>query len=198
MNTLRRLHVPVHEPGGRRGVEAVAHLGDDPGGVAGVDRGAPGQDRAQVLALDQLHGDPQRAVLLPGAQHRHQVRVRQGRRQPGLAREPEPVGLLARQLGRQQLERHRPAVLLPHGQVHVAHAAAAQHALHHVAGELRAQLQVGLALPHRTASASSANSAARATSAWSMAPPSRRSRMDRAPTATPARCRGTTSMVFGT
>ena len=189
------LDVAVHQALGGGGVQAAAHLGDDPGGVGGVDRAALGQHRAQVGPFDQLHRDPQGAVVLARVQHGHQVGMRERRGQPRLAREPAPVAVLARQLGRQQLQRHLLAVGVAGGAVDPAHSATAQLRGHQVAREAVAGHE-GLA--HSTARASSANSWARATSAWSMASPSRRSRIESAPTATPARASGTTSIVFGT
>ena len=115
------LDVPVHDARavgllqGRRHLQPQVHH-------APHLEGAPGHESAEVLPLHVLHGDVVGAVLLPHVVDVGDVGVAQGGGGTGLPLEPLPVLHVRRELGGEDLHRHRP--LEPHvpGAVDLPHA----------------------------------------------------------------------------
>jgi hypothetical protein len=130
-------------------VAVIVHIGQRPGGLAHhvqrhVQRDAlPGAhatvpDLAQVLALDELHGDVELAVHLTGVEGVHQRRMRQPQHHLGLVQ--EAVGLGAVELLGDHLLDHAQLLEAPHVapgcQVDLSHAPLRQRFEEHVLAEL--------------------------------------------------------------
>ena len=99
-----RLDVAVDDAADVRRVEGLRDLGGHAGGLARRERPVLAQDRGEVLAVDQLHDDVRARAVLAEVEHRHDARVAERRRRPGLVAEPaEEVGVLA-ELGAEELD----------------------------------------------------------------------------------------------
>jgi hypothetical protein len=97
----------------------------------------------QVLALDEVHGQPRRAVLLAHLEDRDDVRVLEARGRRGL--DPQPLLDLGPGRPLQDLERHAPAERLVAGDEDHPHAAAGQLLLDDVRADARSRSQAGRA-----------------------------------------------------
>ena len=80
----------------------------------------------QRLPFEPLHHDEGPALVLADFVNDADVRMIQRRRGPRLADKPLERGLVGRHLGRQELQRHRPAERRVLGLIDDAHSAAAQ------------------------------------------------------------------------
>ena len=118
-----RLHVPVNEPAGVRGVQRSRDLVDDLHRLRRLDASLP-DDLRQIRAVDELHREVDATAFFPGMHDRDDVRVIQRGGQPRFAAKPgEELGVVG-DVGVHHLDRDGPIereVLRP---VHRAHAAA--------------------------------------------------------------------------
>jgi hypothetical protein len=133
-----RLDVAVHEAERVRGGEAGRDLGHDPHGVCGVERPVGADERAEVGALDEAHGQEERPFDLAGLVDRDDVRVVDRGRELRLALEALAEARVVSALGRDQLERDRSLQDELRRAIDDAHAAAARALLDAVAGDARA------------------------------------------------------------
>ena len=136
---VRRLHVAVHEAARVRGVERRAACATSSAASAGSSLPRGGDHPAEVGAVHEAHRDEQPVAVLAGLVHRDHVRVVERRRDPRLAREPRPEGVVAREVRRDQLERDRAIEGDLSRPVYDAHAAAPGHCLDPVPGDARAE-----------------------------------------------------------
>ena len=123
MSTLPGLTSRCTTPLRVRERERGGDVGADLGGLAGVRAGRVADDVAQRAAVDVLHDDEVRAVLLAPVVDRDDVGVVQVGRGLRLAPEPLDERRVAGELGREHLERDRAVEQLVAGQVHLGHAA---------------------------------------------------------------------------
>jgi hypothetical protein len=131
-----RLDVAVHQPGPVGGVERRRDLLDDVHRAFGLQR-AGSQERVQVDAVDEPHGDVEASVDLADVVDRHDVRVVESRGDAGFAAEPlVEVGVLG-VVGKQHLQRHHAVDCGVVGAPHLAHPATAQQINQLVAAEWR-------------------------------------------------------------
>ena len=132
------LDVAVDEAALVRDAQPARDLRDDVGRPSQRQRALLPDQRLQVGAGDVSHRDVEEAVLLARVVDRDDVRVVDRRRETRLAHEPLAKGVVLRELGAQHLERD----LVP--EAHVvgpeddAHAAAPEHSLDAIRGEVRA------------------------------------------------------------
>ena len=124
---VRRLHVPVHEARGVRGVERRRDLARRSPGLA-PGRALPrSQERPEVGAVDEPHREVEAAVDVAGVVDRDHVRMLERHRELGLAGEPLAETLVQRESGATSLSatvRFEPQVV---GAVDDAHPAPADH-----------------------------------------------------------------------
>ncbi len=78
--------VPVHDAGLVSGGERGGDLRPDDGDLLRRERAALGEQAAEAARGQMLHDEPEQAVLGQHVEDRHDVRVVQGRGDPGLAR----------------------------------------------------------------------------------------------------------------
>ena len=105
---VRGLDVAMDDAGGVRGLEALRHLG--PQLQHARDRHRPARDRApQRPAFQPLHDDVALGAVLPHVEDAADVAMAQGRRRPRLAQEARDGPGVARERGREELDRHAPA-----------------------------------------------------------------------------------------
>ena len=109
---------------------------------AGSSRVSSRQQRAQVGALDEAHREVERAALGAGVEDRDDVRVVERGRQPALALEAGAEDRVARERGREHLQRDRAVERQVGGPVDDAHPAAPGDRVDAVAGEGRADGQL--------------------------------------------------------
>ena len=83
----------------------------------------------QTLALHVLHHEVEEIVGFTGGVDRDDVRVAQARHRACLTQEPLPRGRRRREIGRDDLDRHRPVERDVASEQHLAHAAGAELAL---------------------------------------------------------------------
>ncbi len=140
------LDVPVHQIVLVGGVERGRQLAGDAQRGRRRERTLPVEQGAQVLPGDVAHGDVQDALGLAGLEDGHDVRVLDRGGHPGLLGEAAAEGVVAGVLGGEQFEGDGAAEAQVPGAVDDGHAAAAQLALHPVAGDLRPDQGGGL--PH--------------------------------------------------
>jgi len=135
-----RLQVAVDDAAGVGGVHRPRQLLDDRGGVAGRERGAAGA-LGEGAAGDVLHRVERQPIVPADLVHRHDVLVPQAGARLRFRQEADH--LLGRRVpaGEGHLQRDRPVQLGLPGEVHDAHAAAADLALDLVTGDDR---QVGV------------------------------------------------------
>jgi hypothetical protein len=95
---VARLDVAVHEPCRVRRVERARDLLDQMEYAVGLEPSFTPQQLPQVGTVDVVHREVERAVLLARSVCPDDVGVVQARRQLGLAQEPPPEALIARQL----------------------------------------------------------------------------------------------------
>ncbi len=139
-----RLDVAMHQARGVRGVERAGEALRGAGDLLGVEGAARLDEGLQVAPGDQPHGDERHAVRLVGLVHRHDGRVLERRRAPGLVAEARDEPLLGHELRADHLERDH-AIRQARGAaraVHDAHAAASEDPLDHVTRELLARRQL--------------------------------------------------------
>ena len=102
-------------------------------------RDSPGMDLRQqsggIGAVDELHGDPQAAVVIAAVVDGDDVRVVQGRHHLGFLVEPLPVLVIVTDLGAEHLEGVTPGQARMLRQVDLAHATDTEGSLDGVAGE---------------------------------------------------------------
>jgi hypothetical protein len=107
-----------------------------------LQRAALVDERLEVGALDPAHHEVEGAVLLARPVHRDDIGMVYGGGEPGLALEPGLEHGVGGPLGRDDLQRNRPAEGQLRRAVNDAHAAAAGHPLDAATGEPRLQGQV--------------------------------------------------------
>jgi hypothetical protein len=129
----------VDEAARVRRVERRAGLGDELRGERRLERALLVEHPAQVRSIHEPHRDEQELAVLAGLVDGDHVRVVERGRDPRLAREPGAEGLVARELGRDQLERDGPVEGELARAVYDAHAAAPGLCLDPVAGDARAE-----------------------------------------------------------
>ena len=130
----------MHEPDFVGVVQRRRDLVDDRHRAARLERALVDQ-RLQVGAVDQPHGDVQPVVDLADVVDRHDVRIVQPCGGPGFAPEPlVEIGVLG-VVGEQHLQRHHPVDRGVVGLPHLAHAATTQQLDQRVAAERRAFLR---------------------------------------------------------
>ncbi len=129
---VRRRDVAVHQPGRMRHLQRLADRRGDPHRLCG--RHHPGliQDLPQGPARDQLHHDERPLAVHAGVEHRHQPRVTQPRRMPGLPVKPGQETRISRVLRTEHLDRDLAAQHLIPGPPHRGHTAGAQHLTQHI------------------------------------------------------------------
>jgi hypothetical protein len=103
---VRRLHVPVYQPRGVRGVKRRRDRRDDGRHPRRRQRSLSMQQRADITPAYKPHRDEQHAAGLAGLVDRDDVRVVHGRRHPRLADEPLPERLIRSQRRGHDLQRH--------------------------------------------------------------------------------------------
>src|SRR5215218_906839 len=116
--TLRRvldedvpwLHDAMDEAGTMRRVERLAGLSHQLGCAPGVETPLAAQELAQIGPVHVLHDQVEDTAVLARGDRPHHVRMVECRREPRLAQEALPEPLVVRKLGRQQLQRHPPAL----------------------------------------------------------------------------------------
>ena len=138
-----RLDVAVHEPDGVRGVQRRADLVADRRDAVGREPPVARQQPLQVDALDVAHHEVEVPALLARRVHRDHVRVVDRGGDARLALEALAEAGVAGAVGRDQLDRDRPAERELRGAVDDAHAAAAGDRLDAAAGDLGAWEQIG-------------------------------------------------------
>ena len=97
----------------------------------------------EIAAFHVAHGDEEHTFGLAGLVDGDHVRVVDRGGEARLAQEPLPEGVIGRQFGSEQLERHLALERSVVCQVHDPHPAAAQQCLDPVAGQHRANPRVG-------------------------------------------------------
>ena len=122
----------MHQPGRVRHLQRLADRRGDPHRLPGRQHPGLVQDLAQGPARDQLHHDERRRPVDAGVEHRHQPRVTQPGRVPGLPLEPGQETRIGRVLRAEHLDRDITAQHLIPGPPHRRHAAGAQHLTQHV------------------------------------------------------------------
>ncbi len=105
---VRGLDVPVHQADSVRGVQRGRHRGDDRRDPVRWQRPLTAQQRPDVPAPHQAHGDEQHLADLAGVVHRDDVRVLDGRRRPRLPDEALPEHVVRAHRRRHDLQRHQP------------------------------------------------------------------------------------------
>ena len=113
--------------------EGGGHVGADVGGPLGRQRAGRLEDRRQRAAVDVLHDDEVGAGVLAPVEDRDDVRVGEVGRRLGLPAEPLDERAVHRQLGKEDLERHRSVEQPVVGAVHLGHAAAGDQVVQFVA-----------------------------------------------------------------
>ena len=134
---VRRLDVAVHEPGVMCGVQAVGDVGHDRGRLLRRERPGGGDPLAQVVAVDEPHGDVRAPIALAVVVDRNDVGVLDRRRGSRLAQEALANARIPEQSRRDHLQRHGAVEAQLRGLVDDAHATATGDAFHPIAGELR-------------------------------------------------------------
>ncbi len=103
-----RLHVPVHQAVGVRGVQRGRYLGNDADHPGRRQRALLVDQRPDIPALHVAHRDKQHPGGLAGLEDRDDMRVIDGRSRSRLPDEPLPECLVAGKLGGQDLKRYPP------------------------------------------------------------------------------------------
>ena len=124
--TVGGLDVAVDDPAGVSGVERARHPGDDSRRPARFERALRVHQPVQVGAAHQAHDDEQAPVLLPRAMDRDHRRVVDRGGHARLALEAVAEGLVAGQLGLEDLEGPRRVQGEVANRVHGAHPAATE------------------------------------------------------------------------
>ena len=143
------LDVAMHDARAMGGVERAGHLRDDAAEAVGRDAPVVAHLGGEVAAVDEAHGDEQRAVLLAGLVDGHDVRMLERRRHARLALEALAELRVGGELGDDDLQRDAPTEPPIGGEVDDAHAAAPDLALD-VVGAEGAVLVAGSRWRHRT------------------------------------------------
>ncbi len=104
--------------------ECRGDAGADGGDLARRHRLGIAQHGGERAAVDVLHDDEVRAVVLAPVEDGNDVGVRQVRRRLRLAPEALDEGAIDRELGEEHLEGDGPVELAVHGSVDLGHAAA--------------------------------------------------------------------------
>ena len=152
-----RLHVAVHQPARVRRVQCRPHLGDDVDDPRGGQRALGVEQCADVRAVHEPHRDEQDAVRLAGVEHRNDVGVVDGRRDPRFADEPFPERIVGRQPGSQDLQRDIPVKPGFMSAEDDRHPAAAYLLLEPIASNLRANRELAECLRKLVAHPPSSN-----------------------------------------
>ena len=90
-----------------RRVERLAGLPHELGRALGLEGPLAPQELAQVDAVHVRHGQVEDAAVVARGDRPHDVRMVERRRELRLAQEALPEPLVVRELGREQLQRHR-------------------------------------------------------------------------------------------
>ena len=123
---VARLHVAVDEPlfvGGVEGARGLLRERDD---ALGVERPFVRDEPREIRALHVAHREEEHSLGFPCPEDRNDVRMVERGGQLRLAQEALPEALVARVLGREDLQRHRPTEIRVPGAVDRAHAAASE------------------------------------------------------------------------
>ena len=120
---VARLHVAVDQPARMRRVERLGQLPDELDRPRRLERTLAPQQLREVAAVDVAHGDVQQSVGVTGLVDRDDPGVVDRRGQVRLALEARPEARIARELGREQLQRDLPAEPQVRRPIHDAHAA---------------------------------------------------------------------------
>ncbi len=132
---VRGLDVAVQHAVGVGVGERLGDLADEGDRASRVHR--PGRDEpVEPDTVDEPHVDVEPPVDLPEVVDGDDVRVLQPRCAVGFATEAGPEVLVARQFGREDLERHDTTTALVERSVHLAHAAPAEESLESVRPQL--------------------------------------------------------------
>ena len=134
---VRGLDVAVDEPRVVRGVQRVGDMGHERRRVLRRERPGGGDTLAQIVAVDEPHGDVRPSVALAVVVDRDDVGVLDRRRRTRLAQEALANARIAEQPGRDDLQRDGTVETQLRGLVDDAHAPATGDAFDPVAGELR-------------------------------------------------------------
>ena len=129
----------MDDPALVRHLHGLGQRGHECGGRAGR-LGRARELLGQAAPLDELHGEVRPALDVARVVHLHDVRVPQAGEGRGLPAEAPEFLRTGERAGEQHLDRDRAVERALPGLVDDAHAAAAEHRLHLVAGDLR---QVG-------------------------------------------------------
>ena len=140
---VRGLDVAVHQASRVGRVERLRHLVDDRGSPAGLEPALLGEDLAQVDAIDEAHGDEQRAVSLAHGVDGDHVWMLDLSSDRGLALEARAELRVVGILGRDHLERDDPVRKPLARAVHHAHAAATRDRLDHETPQLAPRPIIG-------------------------------------------------------
>ena len=140
---VRGLDVAVHQPAAVGGVECSRDLLDDPDRAFRLDPALGHDHRPQIGPLDPAHRDEQLALRVARLVDRDHVRVLDRRGQARLALEARTEVRLGGQLRHDQLERDLPVEAHLGRAVHAAHPALSGEALDPVAGQDRANRDLG-------------------------------------------------------
>ena len=120
---VARLHVAVHDAVLVRERERRGDVGTDVGDLRRREQAVGPDHVAQGATVDVLHHDEGGAVLLAPVEDADDVGLVQAGRRLGLTPEPLDEHRVARELGREDLERDGAVELRVAGEVHVGHAA---------------------------------------------------------------------------
>jgi hypothetical protein len=125
---VRGLQIAMHDPRGVRGAHRVAHLLEDRKDGGRGERAFVRHELRQILAVEQLHGEPRRARRLVDARSddRHHVLARDARAHARFLGEARAQLRARDELGPHHLERAELRGVPLLGDVHGAHAALAQ------------------------------------------------------------------------
>ena len=135
---VRRLHVTVDEPVRVRTVERAGNLLEQRHRALAGERPVHEQ-RGEIVTGDEAHREEEHAVLLADALDRHDARVVEARREPGLAQEALAERRVEGERRGDQLERHRVPRRRITREIDDTHATATEHALEPEARPLHAR-----------------------------------------------------------
>jgi hypothetical protein len=132
---VARLHVTVYEPLGVCGVERLRDRREKSDRSHRLEAPIALEHLTEICASDVPHREVQLAVRFAGSVDRHDAGVLELRGQPGFAEEPLAEPLVAGELRREQLERHRAVEVLVDREVDRPGASRTEQALDAIAGQ---------------------------------------------------------------
>ena len=132
---VRRLHVAMDEPAPVCGVECIGDLSRNRDRPRRVERTLATEQRLQIGAGHESHGDEQAPVFLTGLVDRDHVRVVEPSSEAGLAEQPLPKPFVVGERRQEELQRDRALEARIERAIHLAHAAAADELVDPVAGD---------------------------------------------------------------